>query len=199
MSNIWFLLFILLSPIISFGQNKKSLRNELLEIYRTDQHYREQLSKMGLSDPNFMNVWSKQSKIDSINLLRVIQIIDSIGYPGKSMVGETANEAVFLVIQHSELKYQEKYLPLIKKVAESGELAWKHVAKMIDRVLVEKGEKQIYGTQISPIKDPKTGFLTDRFQFSPIEGPKNVNKRRREVGLETIQEQAKAFGIQFED
>jgi hypothetical protein len=33
---------------------------------------------------------------------------------------------------------------------------------LIDRVRLGKGQKQIYGIQIQPLKDPKTGYLTDK-------------------------------------
>ena len=199
MKHLAFFLLVILSNI-SLGQVKGDLlRNELLEIYKSDQSSREQLSKIGPSDKDFMQLWRKQTSIDSINLLRIIAIIDSVGYPGKSMVGDIANEAAFYVIQHAEHKDREKYLPVIKKAADNGDLAWKHVAKMIDRIKVDRGEKQIYGTQMIPIKDPKTGFITDKYQFAPIEALKNINKRRLQVGLNTIEEQAKEFGVTYKE
>jgi hypothetical protein len=69
---------------------------------------------------------------------------------------------------------------------------------MIDRVKVKKHEKQIYGTQLRFIKDPKTGYITDKSEFEPIEDEKNVNKRRQEVGLQPIEEYAKEMGIVYE-
>jgi hypothetical protein len=46
-----------------------------------------------------------------------------------------------------------------------------------------KGQKQIYGIQIQPLKDPKTGYLTDKAEVAPIENEKNVNERRATVGI----------------
>ena len=68
---------------------------------------------------------------------------------------------------------------------------------MIDRIKVNKGLKQIYGTQISPVKDPNTGYLANKAEIAPIEDEENVNKRRAKVGLKPIEQQAKEFGIDY--
>ena len=72
-----------------------------------------------------MELVSKQDKIDSINLIRVIKILDSIGYPVKSLYGDSAGLGAYHVIQHSSTKYQEKYLPLFAKAAKDNEIEWK--------------------------------------------------------------------------
>lgn len=176
-----------------FGQINNSLRTELLEIYKTDQD-----RAFSPSDKDFLERWNRQNKIDSINLIRVSKILDSIGFPGKTLVGDTANLATFFVVQHANLKNQEKYLPLFQKAAEQNEIEWKYVAMMIDRIKVYKNEKQIYGTQLRYIKDPKTGYITNKSEFAPIEDEKNVNKRRQIVGLGPIEEFAKKLGINYE-
>lgn len=96
-------------------------------------------------------------KIDSLNIHKVEQIIAKYGYPGKTMVGEPENTAVFYVIQHSN-KIQ-KYYPLIEKAGKSGELPFKYTAMMLDRKLSGEGKEQVYGTQVfmQTVKNPKTG------------------------------------------
>lgn len=120
-----------------------------------------------------------------------------MGNPGKSIVGDLANEACFFVIQHADLKYQEKYLPMFMDAASKNELPLKSVVMMIDRVRIEKGEKQLYGTQMIPVQDPKTGYNTDQYQFAPIEDEKNVNKRRLPAGLDSIEVQARENNIKY--
>ena len=53
---------------------------------------------------------------------------------------------------------------------------------MKDRILVNRGKKQIYGTQ--KYWDPKE----NKFVFFPIEDEKNVKAKRKEVGLEPLTE-----------
>lgn len=48
---------------------------------------------------------------DSINLIKVKDILDKRGWVGPNKVGAQANMTLFLVIQHSDLETQQKYLP----------------------------------------------------------------------------------------
>ncbi|MEO7049472.1 MAG: DUF6624 domain-containing protein [Ferruginibacter sp.] len=81
--------------------------------------------------------------MDAINLKRVTAILDSMGFPGRKEFGDSAGLATFFVIQHADIKYQEKYLPIFKQAASHHQIEWKNVVYMIDRVLVDQGHKQI--------------------------------------------------------
>ncbi|MBV8254773.1 MAG: hypothetical protein JO154_19385 [Chitinophaga sp.] len=170
-----------------------TMKQELMAIYRNDQLYREELTK---SSTNW-HLWKKQDSLDAINLKRVIVILDSMGNPGRKRYGDTASQTCFLVIQHADSAAQEKYLPLFEQAAKTGNLEWKTVVKMIDRLQLAKSGTQRYGTQYSPIKDPKTGYNTDKYQLSPIEDEINVDKRRQEVGLPPLAIDAKRFGVDY--
>src|ERR1041385_6339397 len=126
--------------------------------------------------------------IDSTNLIPVGALIKKYGWPGKSFVGEKGNQAVFLVIQHADIKTQEKYLPLLDKSGAKGEASQADRALLQDRVLMRQGKKQIYGSQVVP--DTTTGG----WMFYPIEDEKNVNERRKKAGLEPIEKYATYFG-----
>ncbi|GAB5400580.1 MAG: hypothetical protein Aureis2KO_21650 [Aureisphaera sp.] len=135
-------------------------------------------------------LWGKQSAIDSTNMEFVSKIFDEKGYPGKSIVGEETQSVAWYVLQHS--KRIPKYIPIIKKAGEDGELPMKLVAMMEDRYLMGKGEPQIYGTQGQT--------MNGRSYIWPISDPDNVNARRTEIGFtEPIEAYAKRlFGDDFE-
>jgi len=186
-------LFLFLCLLLSCkGKINYNLRNELLQIYASDQN-----RALSINDKEFLEKWKRLNITDSINFSRISKIIDSMGYPGKSLVGDTAYLAPFYVIQHSNLEAQEHYLPTIKKAAEQNEIEWKYVAMLIDRIKVYKNEKQIYGTQLQPVIDPKTGYITDKVEFSPIEDEVKVNLRRTKMGLSSIEEYAKQMGVTY--
>lgn len=86
---------------------------------------------------------------------------------------------------------------MMKTAANKKDLPWCDVAKMIDRIAIAEGKKQVYGTQMIPKKDPKTGYITNDIEFAPIQNPRFVNKRRQHVGLKAIEEQATEFGIVY--
>lgn len=172
------------------GLNKE-LIEELKEIGEKDQRYRKQMreisDKYGWQSNEMKELWKKQNELDSLNLIRIEEIIEKYGYPGKSLVGMQSNVA-FLVIQHSDIETQEKYLPILKEAADKGELRWSSLALLIDRIRVNNGEKQIYGSQIRQSGDWK-------HELFPIEDEPNVNKRRAKVGLGPLEEYVKHWNI----
>ena len=161
------------------------LKKQLDSIMVLDQKYRSSSS---------YDDWKKQETIDSSNAIFIEGIFKKHGYPGKSLVGETAGKAAWYVIQHSNKI--AKHLPLIKEAGEKGELPKSLVAMMEDRYLMGQGKKQIFGTQGSSYNvgsDNQIHFIW------PIEDANNVNQRRSDVGFETtIEEYGKIlFGDEF--
>jgi hypothetical protein len=138
--------------------------------------------------------------VDSLNLVRVEQIIKKYGYPGLSLVGQETNEAAFYVIQHSEKI--DKYLPIIKKASDKKELSFKLYAMMLDRSLMYNGKEQIYGTQIKgfKMKNSETGKEEFKMEVWPIRNAKNVDRLRKKVGFRmTVAEYAKENGVTYRE
>lgn len=164
------------------------LMEELAAISITDQLQRKEMrsttDKYGWDSPQMDSLWKLQNTSDSLNQIRITEIIDEFGYPGKSLVGPSQGSTAFMVIQHANQEMQEKYLPLLKTKADEGELKWSSVALMIDRVLLGKGEKQIYGSQIATDKE------TGEYYFGEIENPHKIDSIRATVGLRPLQEYA---------
>lgn len=147
-------------------------------IYQDDQKYRKE------SELN----WWKINYYDSINLVKVKKILDERGWLGPDVVGAQGNSALFLVIQHSDLETQEKYLPMMQEAVKNGNARASSLALLEDRVALGKGEKQIYGSQIGFDQDGKHCVL-------PLLDPDNVDKRRAEVGLKPLKEYVSYWGI----
>lgn len=148
--------------------------------------------KLGRNSPIVAAMWHLKELINRDNMQALDSIIAIHGWPKLSEVGNTASTSAFLIVQHSDLKTQEKYLPLIKSLCEEGEANWSAYALMYDRVQVSQNKPQLYGSQLSV--DPLTG----KMKFFPIEDEPNVNKRRAEVGLGPIELYAEMFGIKYE-
>ena len=176
----------------------KALQRELVRMGNQDQRHREELvARMkelsgaggGRAMKMFVEVVKKQNRIDKRNVKRLEEIIARHGWPTKSMVGEEASEAAFLIIQHADLVYQKKYFPLLKAAALRNEARPDHVAMMEDRMLMGEGRKQIYGTGL------KTDDVTKELKLWPIEDEDGVDARRRAVGLPPMAEYLKFMGL----
>ena len=205
MRRCFVLLFCLVTNLLLGQTINLKLQKELDSIYVLDQKYRELMytdmnkygdslaAALGVSRENIQSkLWELQNKVDASNIIRVEAILKQYGYPGKTLVGEPANKAVFYVVQHSRVINQ--YLPLVKEAAEQNEIPFQLYAMMLDRSLMEQGKEQIYGTQgqIFEVKNPKTGNKEVMDIIWPIQDPDHVNERRKAAGFAlTVEENAK--------
>ena len=152
--------------------NKKS--EILSEVYISDQKIRRE------------NKLIKYAKEDHRNQELIISIIEKCGMPTLNEVNQEQMNAIWLGLQHTENKYRIKYFPLIEKAVKNGDLSKEQYALMKDRILMDEGKPQIFGSQI------KNGKLYD------LEAPETVNERRQEMGLEPIEDYLKRFDITFD-
>ncbi|MEW6734760.1 MAG: DUF6624 domain-containing protein [Acidobacteriota bacterium] len=153
---------------------------------------REELRKMALEDQKVRNkingpnieasLKEEMQNIDTKNTARMHEIIKEYGWPARSLVGYEGANAAWLLIQHADRdpEFQRECLALMKTAVEKGEASGIHFALLTDRVLVNQGKKQIYGTQFK--------YLDGELVPSPLEDPDNVDRRRQEIGLEPLEE-----------
>ncbi|TPE43675.1 DUF6624 domain-containing protein [Pontibacter mangrovi] len=175
--------------------NYTLLQQELEAIYDLDQGVRDVDWDSINADPVGQRAYIyKMHQIDSTNQTKVLPILEEHGWLPKSKIGEKAADALFYVVQHSNSRTIEQYLPQMEELAKQGEASGTDAAKMKDRLLMFQGKKQVYGTQaVSYIrKDGKHAIW-------PIEDVENVNKRRKEAGFElTVEENAERLGVVFD-
>jgi hypothetical protein len=178
------LLLVVQSPL--YSQDYKKIRDTLESIYSSDQKYRiildslVRVEKRKWGDPEIQKWIPIAVETDSINLQTVNKILDLYGWLGKDKIGSKANEALFLVIQHADSTIMIRYFPLLVQSYELRQTPGKFYAMMLDRILVEKGQKQLYGTQL---KMPEAGGKMIPY---PIENEKEIDIRRRRLGLNTL-------------
>lgn len=165
-------------------------------IYQEDQTYRRQIGeieeKYGRESDEMKKHWELINEKDSINLIKIQKILDEKGWLGSNVIGNQGNSTLFLVIQHSPLEVQEKYLPMMRDAVKNGKANSSSLALLEDRVALRKGGKQIYGSQIG--RDQETG----EYFVSPLVDPENVDKRRAEVGLGPIADYISNWNITWD-
>ncbi|HKL91593.1 MAG TPA: DUF6624 domain-containing protein, partial [Allomuricauda sp.] len=102
------------------------------------------------------------------------------GWPRIEEIGEQGNLTICNVLQHSSPETRLKYLPLLRQATKNNQLSPWLLARTEDRIATDRGELQIYGGQIKYYPETKT------FDVWPIDDPVNVDKRRAEIGLESM-------------
>ncbi|GAB1308451.1 hypothetical protein KH5_11340 [Urechidicola sp. KH5] len=174
----------------------KALVTVLDQIYFDDQSTRNSIrsteEKYGRDSKEMDALWQEIMKKDSINLAKVEKILSEKGWPDKKLIGERGTSTLFLVIQHANQDTQEKYLPMITAALESNNLPKRQYAIFYDRLLLRRGERQIYGTQLAMSKERKQPYVL------PLEDPKNVDKRRAEMGLNSMQENLNRWNLTWD-
>jgi len=140
--------------------------NILREVEIDDQRYRKEIASNSESQ--------KQQLIDSVNLLKIIKIIDGKGYPGIEQVGQELSEVAWKVILRSNIETVIKYFPIIEEGVEERNIFPRAFAFFEDRINVEKGLPQRFGTQSYLNTESETLVLYK------IEDPKNLMKLRYE-------------------
>jgi uncharacterized protein DUF6624 len=172
----------------------KPLAAILDSIYTADQEGRLKLNNIGQqygwSSPQMDSLWKIIGSKDSIDLIRVKDIIGRYGWLGPQDVGERGSMALFLVIQHSDSLDWATYLPAMQEAVKKGNANPQDLALLEDRLSIAQGKPQRYGSQV---RTDSTG----KSSFNPIFDEPNVNKRRAAMGLGPLEDYAKYFGIDY--
>jgi len=173
----------------------KPIKEKLEEILILDQKYRQSYmdkwKQYGLDSKQMISIQMKMSKVDRSNLRYVTEMIERFGWISYDTIGFNANQALFLVIQHADSLTQEKYLPVMKLAVKQNRAMGHDLALLEDRVLIRRGEKQIYGTQVNC---DNAGLSC---QVLPIADEKNVDVRRKQIGLQPLAVYLKPYGIDY--
>jgi hypothetical protein len=161
------------------------LRQELLAMEQKDQAIRQRViaaQQSGESEP--AELMARMDSLDRSHADRLKAIVDEHGWPHPSQVGPDAVNAAFLIVQHAthDPAFQERSLDSLRAAFEDGAATGQQVALLTDRVRVQQGKPQLYGTQ-ALIQD-------STIVFRPIADSTNVDVRRKELGMMPLDEYA---------
>jgi hypothetical protein len=175
-------ILILICASVCAAQTNTALRDELLQMREVDQKAREQCVR-GNSDEQMKCLLETLEKIDKPNTVRLNEIYNQYGFPTAETVGKDGVEAFLLILQHApDETLRQKLLKPITQAFKRKEIKPMDYANYVDRLLVHQNKPQIYGSNF----DMKDGKLV----MSKTRKLKNLNKRRRKIGLPTIEEYA---------
>jgi len=164
----------------------KELQIEIIKMYLNDQSVRENvmndiIAKYGLDQYELAK--DPAAGVDLKNRDRLKEIIRDFGFPTRQLVGKDAMQGIFLIIQHSDgdKGWQKEQLPRIEEAVKKGDMDGQSYAYLYDRIKINGGEKQLYGTQFKNA-DPVNKTL----ELAETEDIENLDRRRMEVGMMPI-------------
>ncbi len=177
------LLFFIVIALSSCNQYNRILE----EVYDNDQAAREWTKGMSSLTADEIEAYATEmERVDSLNQAIVFEILDKDGWP--SNLSNKANQAIWIVIDHSNLAFQRKYLYLVKEKAEECILEKADYAILNDRVLMGEGKPQIYGSQIKMNATIVDEEIAMQFFLWPVENPIVLDSLRNTMGLSPIKE-----------
>jgi hypothetical protein len=153
-----------------------SIALEIKDMYGKDQAMRERaLANDGIVAEG------EDEMVDKINTARLKEIIVQIGWSNVSKVGKEASLDASLLVRHADqdVDFQKQCLDLMKKEPAS-EVSQIEIAYLEDRVRVNEGRPQVYGTQ----------FYGEGEAYGPrpIEDVEHVDERRKSLGMDSLAE-----------
>lgn len=169
---------------------------QLWRIAAADQAYYYDLKvveeRAGKRCPASWALWDLKERINEQNRKDLEVLLTQYGWPKISEVGYQAANAAFLVVQHWDATRQRQYLPTLMALCKANEASWQCYALMYDRIQVDEGKPQRYGSQV------RLNSQTGKNELFPLEDEAKVDEWRSEAGLGPLKDYARQWGIIFE-
>ncbi len=141
---------------------------------------------------------TKNGEIDTISIFRAdsiraarfetnyiasMQILIDFGFPDRKKVGVTSSCNFWLIVQHMDnhVDFQQQVLDSMTTRLAGNLIDSLNWVFLTDRVLINSGKAQIYGTQTKIDGNPKRHVIKNTIDVN------NLNIRRKGVGLEPIE------------
>ncbi len=149
------------------------LARDLAERREVDQSVR---TNGAANDPAAMQ------RVDADNTEFLLAIIQEFGWIDAERFGPVSSDAAFLIVQHSpDLRLMCTALPRIEADVRAGRLGGQAFALLHDRVQLNLGYLQRYGSQIGVAEDGRSYLM-------PCEDLERVDERRAEMGMGPLAE-----------
>lgn len=122
-------------------------------------------------------------RIDRANSGRLQRILRRISWSELTALSPRAADQAFSIISHSnDVAFKRRMIAVFEPLARAHEMPGDHFAILVDDVAQAEGRPQVYGTNFNC----RDGL----FQPNPTEAPDQLNARRAELGMNTIEEYA---------
>ncbi|WP_296705202.1 DUF6624 domain-containing protein [Algoriphagus sp.] len=186
---------ILFLIIVSFGTACQT-KTEEKEALDFNQSLAEELKAMAEIDQIAANIpqeehlkltpiqWEAfQDSVFTTHQTRLAEIFEQYGFVGFDLAGEEGSFNFWLMVQHSDHDpdFQTKVLGKMKIEVDNNNAQPNNYGLLVDRVKLNTGEKQIYGTQVT------YNLAIGQAYPKSLEDSVNVNRRRESIGLEPLE------------
>ncbi|WP_115463074.1 DUF6624 domain-containing protein [Winogradskyella aurantiaca] len=179
------LLFIVSSQIAQAQSNIDTLLVKELQLrFEADQFAANNAVPPASHSHLSLKEWkATKDSIYRSNQVRAEQILNKYGYPGYDVLGKNGTYLYFALVQHADHdpEFQKRALNMMRHEVEYQNASPQDFAFLTDRVELNTGGKQIYGTQVT------YNLISGKASPRSTIDPDQINERRAKVGLEPIE------------
>jgi hypothetical protein len=156
----------------------QALRDELVAMRAEDLRVRQELMDSGELGGAYL---PRMEAVHRANAARLREIIDQYGWPDAELAGDDGTLAAWFIAQHAvgEPDFQRRVLALVRDKVREGRVPAAQEAYLFDRIAMQEGRPQRYGTQSVPCPD-------GQYRRWTTEDPERLNDRRSAVGLPPV-------------
>ncbi len=183
-------------------KDKEWVKAKLDFMFNIDQYMRNYWNtpfkqKYNEAETQYFNehFYPKHAGLDSENTKELKELLKIYDWFKISEFGVKADNQAWLIVQHAdlEIQFQKDVLLILEKLYPLKETKPSNYAYLYDRVACSSNDPtqqklQRYGTQGKCVGPAK-------WEPHPMEDPENVDKRRAEMGLDTMAE----YQLMFKD
>lgn len=120
---------------------------------------------------------AEMRRVDADNVAFLTGVVEELGWIDAVRFGSEASDAAFLIVQHCpDLRLMRTALPLVEADVRAGRLDGQLYALLFDRLQLNLGYLQRYGSQVGSSDEHGPVVL-------PCEDLARVDERRAELGL----------------
>ena len=138
-------------------------------------------------------LYKKMHETDSLNYSACRSILARRGFPNYNLVGKASCNNYWLLVQHQDLRpaFQDSVLAKMKPEVDLGLASGIDYAYLMDRVKINTGQQQVYGTQMRLNQEGTS------YEPLPVIEPEKLNERRKAVGMGSIEKYIETMNTNY--
>jgi hypothetical protein len=164
-----------------------------------DQVARQAYIELQTDDTEGERYWARQRAVSFSKIVDarasdyIMRVLESYDWIDIERFGTRVSKFAWLLVQHADHRPQFQALALerMQPHLDKGTIKPANYAHLWDRVAVNSGREQRYGTQ------PVWKCTNRRLQLEPLEDPANVNARRAKLGLDSVESGLARMSAEF--
>ncbi|MGV6802134.1 MAG: DUF6624 domain-containing protein [bacterium] len=168
-----------------------SIQKKITDFWIVDQVGRTTYIGLQTDDKKGVGYWARQKAAASVKYSDTAAkefleaSLENYDWIDRHRFGGNVSHYAWLIAQHADdyPEFQRAVLTRMEKYLNNGGVQKEDYAYLWDRVAINSGKPQRYGTQ------PIWECTPDKqLTLQPIEDPDHVNERRKQMGLNTVEE-----------